>query len=44
MRECQKKNHSIKYQLLCMNAKDYGFSPDINKAFFYIILLIKDID
>lgn len=35
MRECQKKNHSIKYQLLCMNAKDYVFSPDINKVFLY---------
>ena len=35
MRECQKKNHSIKYQLLCMNANDYVFSPDINKVFLY---------
>lgn len=35
MRECQKKYPSINYQLLCMNAKNYVFSSDINKVFLY---------
>ena len=35
MIERKKKDPSIKYQLLCMNAKDYIFSPNINKVFLY---------
>lgn len=35
MKECQKKDSGLNYQLLCMNAKDYTFSPDINKVFLY---------
>lgn len=33
--ECKKKNADLKYKLLCMDAKDFTFTPDINKVFFY---------
>lgn len=33
--ECKKKKADLKYKLLCMDARDFTFTPDINKVFFY---------
>ena len=33
--ECKKKKADLKYRLLCMDARDFTFMPDINKVFFY---------
>ena len=33
--ECKKKKTGLKYKLLCMDAKNFYFTPDINKVFFY---------
>lgn len=35
MTACKRKRAYLNYRLLCMNAKDYAFSPDINNVFFY---------
>lgn len=35
IKECEKKNPGLRYQLFCMNAKNYVFTPDINKVFLY---------
>lgn len=33
--ECEKRKADLKYKLLCMDARDFTFTPDINKVFFY---------
>jgi len=35
MSECKKKTPGLNYKLLCIDARDYAFSSDINKVFFY---------
>lgn len=35
MLACKKRRGYLNYYLMCMDAKDYVFSPDINKVFFY---------
>ena len=35
VQKCQSKIAPFNYQLLCMNAKDYSFSANINKVFLF---------
>ena len=41
MMACQRNNPDMHYELLCMNAKNYTFSSDINKVFMHNPFTLK---